>query len=84
LLVQSCAFTPDVYPSDEHLELRFVQGTEVTLLFSQDSEHCSFSDPVDLGDTALFFHNRNDRVEIFFLSMAKGEATREAILDKAL
>jgi ELWxxDGT repeat protein len=63
LLVQSCAFTPDVYPSDEHLELRFVQGTEVTLLLSQAS--CYSSDLVALGDTALFLQYLDNQIQLW-------------------
>jgi ELWxxDGT repeat protein len=49
LLARTCA--------EGAVELRFVQGTETTLLESLEESYCApfFSDPVVLGDVAVFF-----------------------------
>jgi ELWxxDGT repeat protein len=55
LLVQTCA--PKDSDPFESTEMRFVRGTETTLLLAAD--HCPYLMPVGLGDVALF-HRGDD------------------------
>ena len=64
LLVQSCTSLDHVYPPVLYQELRFVQGTEMTLLFSEPSD-CYLSDPVALGEATLFFRSLNNQPELW-------------------
>ncbi|HVG06110.1 MAG TPA: hypothetical protein VNM67_00230 [Thermoanaerobaculia bacterium] len=55
MLVQSC----HTDEAGEHQEMRFVQGTETTLLSAQASGYCFASAPIDLGDAAVFIKFEN-------------------------
>ena len=56
VLVQHCTFDG---VSVSQSEMRFVQGTETTLLLEETSEYCAFSVPVAMEDVAVFVKAEN-------------------------